>query len=153
MTYNVLETCMLFPGVNASDCASWVQAWGSIGAILVAVWVAHSQDRRSRRFRIETAVRESRTFVGALAAAAETMIQVAPNNSFGECRAVLAQIEEAIIDGRAIEHELLRMEWTIAIQALRSIAAQMAEQLRETKPEELQGAWQSPHSQDFCVSP
>lgn len=39
MAYNVMETCMLVSmGLTRSECASWVQAWGSIGAILMAVW-------------------------------------------------------------------------------------------------------------------
>lgn len=37
----VLETCMLVPGVSRSECASWVQAWGSIGAIAGAMFAVH----------------------------------------------------------------------------------------------------------------
>lgn len=33
------ETCMLVRGLNPSECASWVQAWGSISAIVVTVLV------------------------------------------------------------------------------------------------------------------
>lgn len=34
------ESCMLVRGLSPSECASWVQAWGSIAAILIAVAVA-----------------------------------------------------------------------------------------------------------------
>lgn len=33
------ETCMLVRGLTPSECASWVQAWGSIFAIIAAVLV------------------------------------------------------------------------------------------------------------------
>lgn len=38
MTYEVAQTCMLVNiGLTRSECASWVQAWGSIGAILAGI--------------------------------------------------------------------------------------------------------------------
>ena len=49
MEYNILETCMLFPGVSRSDCASWVQAWGSIGAIVGAMFAVHWAHRLQSR--------------------------------------------------------------------------------------------------------
>lgn len=35
--YDLWQTCVLVPGLSASACASWVQAWGSIGALAIAV--------------------------------------------------------------------------------------------------------------------
>lgn len=49
MTYNLLETCMLAPGFNRAECASWVQAWGSILAICAAVLIAYIQHRQNLR--------------------------------------------------------------------------------------------------------
>jgi hypothetical protein len=49
MAYEVFETCMLVPGLSRAECASWVQAWGSIAAILVAVWLANAQIRHARK--------------------------------------------------------------------------------------------------------
>jgi hypothetical protein len=41
MTYIVSETCMLIDiGLSRAECASWVQAWGAVGAILVSTLVA-----------------------------------------------------------------------------------------------------------------
>ncbi|MEZ2297289.1 hypothetical protein [Variovorax sp. RCC_210] len=55
-------TCMLVRGLNPSECASWVQAWGSIGAILAAVMVAfvqHRQNLRQQRLVAELARRQA----------------------------------------------------------------------------------------------
>lgn len=53
MSYNVLETCFLFPGIKSSDCAAWVQALGSILAIAAAVVIAHRDSRRRHQERID----------------------------------------------------------------------------------------------------
>lgn len=45
---NVWQTCFLVPGLTRSECASWVQAWGSILAIFAAVILALWQQRRLR---------------------------------------------------------------------------------------------------------
>lgn len=41
MAYDLWQSCVLVPGFSRSECASWVQAWGSIGAILMAAWGVH----------------------------------------------------------------------------------------------------------------
>lgn len=46
MAYEVLNTCLFVPGLSKSECASWVQAWGSIGAIVLAGFLAWWQWRR-----------------------------------------------------------------------------------------------------------
>lgn len=48
MAYDVWQTCMLVSGVDERDCASWVQAWGSIAAILAAVGIAWWQRHTDR---------------------------------------------------------------------------------------------------------
>ena len=51
---------MLVRGLNPSECASWVQAWGSISAILAAVgvawWQFYSSRNVARRARQEKAL-------------------------------------------------------------------------------------------------
>lgn len=47
MTYDVLESCMLIPGFSRGECASWVQAWGSVAAVLIAVWISNRQARHA----------------------------------------------------------------------------------------------------------
>lgn len=56
MAYDVGQTCMLVNmGLTRGECASWVQAWRSIGAILataMGVFVAHRlQEQRDREQR------------------------------------------------------------------------------------------------------
>jgi hypothetical protein len=47
MSYEIVQTCMLVPDIDADSCASWVQAWGSICALAVAIGVGWYQARRS----------------------------------------------------------------------------------------------------------
>lgn len=35
--YNVWQSCLLVPGISTAECASWVQAWGSIAALAIAI--------------------------------------------------------------------------------------------------------------------
>ncbi len=56
MTYAVEQTCFFFPwGLTPSECASWVQAWGSIlaivGSVALAVWQTRRQLRVTHRQR------------------------------------------------------------------------------------------------------
>ena len=55
LTYEILETCLFVPGISRGECASWVQAWGSILAILAAglfVVLQHNLElKRQRRAR------------------------------------------------------------------------------------------------------
>jgi hypothetical protein len=53
MAYNVWETCMLVPGFSRSECAAWVQAWGSIVAIVGAFLLSYNQLRVTRAQAIE----------------------------------------------------------------------------------------------------
>jgi len=49
MAYDLWQSCMLLPvDFKRSDCASWVQAWGSISAIAFAILIAYWQIRHSR---------------------------------------------------------------------------------------------------------
>jgi len=40
-----MDTCFLVRGVSDANCASWVQAWGSIAAIGAAIAIAYVQRR------------------------------------------------------------------------------------------------------------
>jgi hypothetical protein len=42
-----------YPAKTSADVAAWVQAVGSIGAILVAVWVAHRQYTQTRQLELD----------------------------------------------------------------------------------------------------
>ncbi|QWD25648.1 hypothetical protein G6686_03155 [Polynucleobacter paneuropaeus] len=44
MAYDVCQTCLLIPvALKSSDCAAWVQAFGSIAAIVAAIWIGNRQ--------------------------------------------------------------------------------------------------------------
>lgn len=58
MAYEVWNTCFLVPEIVARDCASWVQAWGSLGALAVAIGVGWYQARRSAK-SAEAAIKHS----------------------------------------------------------------------------------------------
>ena len=42
------NSCIFVPGLTSSECAAWVQAWGSILAIVAAGWIARIQLRAAR---------------------------------------------------------------------------------------------------------
>lgn len=49
MDYKIFETCVFFPGVSPVECASWVQAWGTILAVCAAIFIAWWQRSEERR--------------------------------------------------------------------------------------------------------
>ena len=55
------ESCMLVRGLNPSECASWVQAWGAIAAIFasaaIVLWVQRREAARERAARTQEEVR------------------------------------------------------------------------------------------------
>jgi hypothetical protein len=54
MAYELGQTCMLVDlGLTRSECASWVQAWGSIGAIFSAACLAWWQLRKGEKAAVE----------------------------------------------------------------------------------------------------
>lgn len=52
-----------WPNVEGQTWAAWVQAVGSVGAILVAVWVAHDQHRKAEARALQQEVQELRNFL------------------------------------------------------------------------------------------
>lgn len=69
--YNVAETCMLVNmALTRGECASWVQAWGSIGAIAIAIGVAFVQHWQNlKRQREIEASQRAQAVAGPLALA------------------------------------------------------------------------------------
>jgi hypothetical protein len=55
------ESCVLVRGLNPSECASWVQAWGSVLAIIasaaVAILVQQLEAHRARAAKLEQEIR------------------------------------------------------------------------------------------------
>ncbi|MDN8617812.1 hypothetical protein [Variovorax ginsengisoli] len=99
------ETCMLVRGLNPSECASWVQAWGTILAISAAVLIAFVQHRQNLRQRRQIAADErARTLAAPLAVAqrAERLLRDlhrrvrAVNGAYGEWGAPAGMKEQAM---------------------------------------------------------
>lgn len=97
MAYQIWDSCIFVPGFSRGECASWVQAIGSVLAILAAVLVARHQSKRMERVLrdeecrrveskfapaiaiIETAIKEMRTgYDEALAARVNSAFGVGP---------------------------------------------------------------------------
>jgi hypothetical protein len=59
--------------LNESEWAAWVQAVGSIGAILVAVWVSHDQNQQALRRSAEIEASDTRRMLLSLADEMESL--------------------------------------------------------------------------------
>ncbi|WP_019653982.1 hypothetical protein [Variovorax atrisoli] len=67
MAYDIGQTCMLVNiGLSRSECASWVQAWGSIGAIVMAAWAVHWAHRKQLRQKEREAAADYTRFLETL---------------------------------------------------------------------------------------
>lgn len=102
MAYEIFNSCILVPGFSRTECASWVQAIGSVLAIFAAVLVARHQSKRMEQVLrdeectrveskfapaiiiVDTAIREMRTgYDEALAAQGKGVFGVEPKFSEG----------------------------------------------------------------------
>jgi hypothetical protein len=63
---DVWQTCFLVPGLTRPECASWVQAWGSIVAIGAAIWISSAQHRKASELAIDMEARRIRRRYNAL---------------------------------------------------------------------------------------
>ncbi len=69
MDYNVWQTCLLVPNVSASNCAGWVQAWGSLIGLLIAIAVPTAM--RYHEIGIRRAQERTFAIISAATAAAQ----------------------------------------------------------------------------------
>lgn len=60
------DTCMLVRGLNPSECASWVQAWGSIVGIAAASAGVFWQVRKQRQQALEARVEQAKSIANAV---------------------------------------------------------------------------------------
>lgn len=123
MTYELWDSCLLVPGITMTACAAWVQAWGSIGAILVAVYVSHRADREARRHAISSA----RTFGGLITGGMEGLLEALRQNDKRALRLTRASLALALQRGATVRMELLPLRSIGAVAALESLAVQALE--------------------------
>ncbi|KQP36096.1 hypothetical protein [Pseudorhodoferax sp. Leaf274] len=48
MAYEILQTCFLVPNVSVSNCSGWVQAWGTLAALIATFFVVRYQGQQAR---------------------------------------------------------------------------------------------------------
>lgn len=122
-----------WPAVGAwlskAEAPAWVQAIGSIGAIFGAAWIAGYQERSRAMDAKKAAVKRARNFAGAVQGTIEDVID---RGSLHAIHMVMRRVvlEEAVLDARSINSEVLRLDWIIAIQGLRAIALNVCEMMR-----------------------
>ncbi|OCS47933.1 hypothetical protein [Ralstonia pickettii] len=127
MNYNVWETCLLLPfGLNRAECASWVQAWGSILAIGGTAFAAYYQGRKQLQATIE-GVRQTQK--QAHLQVAETLWKLA-ENALKMQRHIASRLDtrdkghKAAVDGLPFEMpELLSIERALEAIPLHELPA------------------------------
>jgi hypothetical protein len=110
--------------------SAWVQAVGTIAAILAAAWIARRQERKAAHAAKSIAVKKAVTFAATVQNGAE---EVREKGSMWTQHSKLRRLvlEEAVLDARTIDVALLNLEWLVAVHGLRSIAVQMCEVMRQ----------------------
>lgn len=77
---------------SSQDLAAWVQAVGSVVAILASAWIASAQLRHSRQLERDKYLNRLRSYEGLIAAAADLVAGVLPNcYSYGSVEYFLAE--------------------------------------------------------------
>lgn len=97
MIYEVMDTCLLVPGIPISACASWMQAWGSIAAIFAAMWIGNRQLQTSRRLEVERRYR------------ADLLKLEVLFSLFGDARGQVGLLEDATERGAEVSRPLRRL--------------------------------------------
>jgi hypothetical protein len=115
--------------LSKAEAPAWVQAIGSIGAIFGAAWIAGYQERSRARDARKAAVKRARNFAGTVQGTIEDVIN---RGSLYAVHMVMRRVvlEEAVLDARSINSEVLRLEWIVAVQGLRAIALNVCELMR-----------------------
>jgi hypothetical protein len=115
-------------GLSQSACASWVQAWGSIGAIMAAISIPAFVERRAKRQRYLDAIALARTFATGLGGA---LHHVMPNENVNTLSVARASIDSLIKLGHSIPLYALPPAQHAATNALQAIAVQAEDFIRQ----------------------
>lgn len=111
MEYTVFQTCMLFPGVSRGECASWFQAWGSIGAIAVAMFAVHWAHQLQAKQKARDAYDSYTQFL-------EVLFQLV-----GAAAQIAKKIYDCELDGHVTpdEYGSIRIELSAILDAMRKM--------------------------------
>ena len=104
---------MLVPGLTSSECASWVQLVGSIGAILASVWAAN------RAHRLQAQQRARDAYYAAYTQFLEVIFQLV-----GASAQVAKKIHELELNdtGTPGDYTAMRIELTVIEEASRKLS-------------------------------
>lgn len=109
---------------NSSNIASWVQAVGSIAAILGAAHIANRQDRLARIRAKKLAVRQARSVCASLEAITESF-DSSGSLWLHHATAMIALSDEQLVQARSIQAEILDLHWIAHIHGLRTLAIRL----------------------------
>jgi hypothetical protein len=70
--FNVWQSCLLVPGISRAECASWVQAWGSIVALAIAIGLGVHQTRAAASLEARSRRELDRRMIAVVNALAES---------------------------------------------------------------------------------
>ncbi|MET3373473.1 hypothetical protein ABIC89_002535 [Variovorax boronicumulans] len=139
MAYDVWQSCMLLPvEFKRSDCASWVQAWGSIAAVVGALFVAFYVPLRQMKADRRQALWSAAAFATALVPALRGIRRAVGESKHGAAVGVKYHVQTASDMGAIIRLDLIPLDLLPSVMGLRSLAAEAQEFLAQLeKGEEL----------------
>ncbi|MES2886732.1 MAG: hypothetical protein V4739_01860 [Pseudomonadota bacterium] len=119
MTYTISQTCFFFPwGLTPSECAAWVQTWGTLaalaGSVGLVLWQARRQQDAGQRLREVERAQTAAALVGLAKNARTLQIQLSEKLSSrdalesAERSGLPIDMTELLALERALEHLPLR---------------------------------------------
>lgn len=102
-----------------ADAPAWVQAVGSVGAILVAIWVSNSTERTAKQHSLINA----RAFASATNSSFNAMKLAVEASNTTMVLVCQGALNEALASGRVIKAELLPATCIGSVLSLRAISA------------------------------
>lgn len=102
----------------SKEAPAWIQAIGSVGAILIAVWISRSGERAAAQH----AVISARAFASIVNRCFNSMKQGAELDQRSAVRIIQGSLEEALVSGRVIRVELLPPSCISAVLSIRAMA-------------------------------
>jgi hypothetical protein len=116
--------------MTKAEWASWMQALGTIAAVIGAAWIAARQDRVARYRAKQQAVRKARSSLAGLQAVAE-LVREQGSLWLADAASKRRLAEEHLNIARSIEAEQLDLQWTVQVLALRSAGVHLVSALEK----------------------
>lgn len=130
---NVWDTCFFVPGFNRSECAAWVQAWGSIGAVLVAIFLPPWIERRRARVAAARAKRHAREFAECVTTEVGRLKAALPSVSKSDLAGIRTALNSFITQGEKLPTQDLVPAEIAAVVGLLKAGSELLEVLRQVE--------------------